>query len=230
MADFQTKKRAFDLLLTKKAGSDGSFAGYASVWGVKDTYREIVAKGAFLESLAETAAKGRKLPILWQHRSDEPIGHWDALREDDKGLYGEGTLWLEETPYARLAKRGMASDAITGLSIGYWIRSDTYDEVNRLRTLTKVDLREVSVVTDPANDEARVDTIKAKLAEGELITEREFEKLLRERGFSKADAIAIAGDGFKAWAAGAGRSHQANPDADLNDLAEAFAGFSLPKL
>lgn len=230
MAEYSTKRRAFEMTLTKKAGSDGAFSGYASVWGVKDSYREIVAKGAFLESLAETAAKGRKLPILWQHRSDEPIGHWDVLREDGKGLFGEGTLWLEETPYARLAKRGMASGAISGLSIGYFVRSDSYDEVNRLRTLTKLDLREISVVTDPANDEARVDTIKAKLAAGELITEREFGKLLRERGFSRADADALADGGFKAWAAGAGRSHQANPDADLNDLAEAFAGFSLPKL
>lgn len=229
MAEYATKRRAFEMALTKKAGSDGSFAGYASVWGVRDTYREIVAKGAFLESLAETAAKGRTLPILWQHRDAEPIGHWDVLREDEKGLYGEGTLWLDEAPYARLAQRGMASGAVSGLSIGYWIRSDTFDEVNRVRTLTKLDLREVSVVTDPANDEARVDTIKAKLAAGELITERDFGKLLRERGFSRSDADAIASDGFKAWAAGAGRSQQAsNPG--LSDLAQAFAGFSLPKL
>lgn len=229
MADFATKRRAFDMRLTKAAGSDGTFAGYASVWGVTDTYREIVAKGAFLESIADTETKGRKLPILWQHRSDEPIGQWNALREDEHGLYGEGELWLDDAPYARLAKRGMASGAISGLSIGYFVRSDTYDEVNRVRTLTKLDLREISVVTDPANDEARVDTIKAKLAAGELITEREFGKLLRERGFSRADADAIAGGGFKAWAAGAGQPQQAsNPG--LSDLAQAFAGFSLPKL
>lgn len=229
MPEFATKRRAFDMLLTKKAGSDGAFAGYASVWGVTDSYREVVAKGAFVESIADTASKGRKLPILWQHRSSEPIGEWDALREDDKGLYGEGTLWLDEAPYARLARRGMASGAISGLSIGYFVRSDTYDEVNRLRTLTKVDLREISVVTDPANDEARVDTVKAKLAAGELITEREFERLLRERGFSKADAVAIAGDGFKAWAAGAGQPHQAN-SSGIGDLAQALAGFSLPEI
>lgn len=230
MAEFATKRRGFDMLLTKKAGSDGAFAGYASVWGVTDSYREVVAKGAFVESIADTISKGRKLPILWQHRGDEPIGEWDLLREDEKGLYGEGTLWLDEAPYARLAKRGMASGAISGLSIGYFVRSDTYDEVNRLRTLTKVDLREISVVTDPANDEARVDTIKAKLAAGELITERDFGKILRERGFSRSDADAIAGGGFKAWAAGAGQPHQANNPSGIGDLTQALAGFSLPAL
>jgi uncharacterized protein len=229
MAEFSTKRRAFDMLLTKKAGSDGSFAGYASVWGVTDSYREVVAKGAFVESIADTISKGRKLPILWQHRGDEPIGEWDVLREDEKGLYGEGTLWLDEAPYARLAKRGMASGAISGLSIGYFVRSDTYDEVSRLRTLTKVDLREISVVTDPANDEARVDTIKAKLAAGEVITERDFGKILRERGLSRSDADEIASVGFKAWAAGAGRSQQAN-SSGISDLTQALAGFSLPEL
>ena len=229
MADYATKRRAFDMLLTKKAGSDGSFSGYASVWGVTDSYREIVAKGAFLESLADTASKGRKLPILWQHRSDEPIGEWDVLREDDKGLYGEGTLWLEDTTYARLAKRGMASGAITGFSIGYFVRADSYDETARIRTLTKLDLREISVVTDPANDEARVDTIKAKLAAGEPLTERDFGRILRERGLSRSDADEIALVGFRKWAAGAGQSQQAsNPGS--SDLTQALAGFSLPEL
>nr|WP_047576233.1 HK97 family phage prohead protease [Methylobacterium sp. ZNC0032] len=229
MADFATKRRAFEMRLTKAAGADGTFAGYASVWGVQDSYREIVAKGAFLESLADTEAKGRKLPILWQHRGDEPIGQWNALREDEHGLYGEGELWLHDAPYARLAKRGMASGAISGLSIGYFVRSDTYDETARVRTLTKLDLREISVVTDPANDEARVDTIKAKLAAGEPLTERDFGKILRERGFSRSDADEIALVGFRKWAAGAGQSHQANPSG-LGDLTQALAGFSLPDL
>lgn len=143
MADFATKRRAFEMRLTKAAGSDGTFAGYASVWGVTDSYREIVAKGAFLESLADTKAKGRKLPILWQHRGDEPIGQWNALREDEHGLYGEGELWLDDAPYARLAKRGMASGAISGLSIGYFVRADSFDETARVRTLAYVEEQQI---------------------------------------------------------------------------------------
>ncbi|MCE7028932.1 HK97 family phage prohead protease [Jiella avicenniae] len=224
-----TKHRAFDLSLKAKPDNAGHFSGYASVWDVVDSYREKVAPGAFVASLAETAAKGRTLPILWQHRTDEPIGQWDVLKEDQHGLYGEGTLWLDEAPYARLAKRGMGAGAITGLSVGYYVKDSSFDETTRIRTLKQVDLVEASIVTTPANDEARVDTVKAKLAAGETITEREFERLLKDRGFSRSDAAAIADGGFKAWAAGAGQPHQAT-NAGLGDLAKALAGFSLPKL
>ena len=217
-------------LSVKSIEAGGRFTGYASVWDAVDTYREKVARGAFAESLDETAAKGRKLPILWQHRTDEPIGAWTKLEEDDRGLYGEGELWLEDAPYARIAHRGLKSNAISGLSIGYYVREDAFDEKDRVRTLKKLDLREVSIVTDPALEEARVDTIKAKLAAGEKISTREFARVLRERGFSRMDADDIAAVGFKTWAAGAGRSHQANSPAELGDLAKALRGLSLPTI
>lgn len=223
-----TKHRAFDLEV-RSAKDDGTFSGYGSVWGVVDTYREVVAPGAFAESIGTLADKGRKLPVLWQHRTDEPIGQWDALREDDHGLYGEGTLWTDDAPKARVALRGLRSNAVTGLSIGFYVREDSFDEVKRIRTLKKVDLVEVSIVTNPANDEARVDTIKAALAAGDMITEREFGRLLRDRGFSRSEADEIADVGFKAWAAGAGRSRQAAPSG-LGDLAQALGTLSLPDL
>lgn len=226
--DSATKVRAFDLSI-KAIGEAGTFSGYGSVWNVVDSYRERVAPNAFADSLAELAAKGRRLPILWQHRTGEPIGVWDVLREDEYGLWGEGSLWLDDAPYARIAHRGMKAGAITGLSIGYWVRDDSFDETTRIRTLKALDLREVSIVTDPANDEARVDVVKQKLAAGETITEREFGKILRERGFSRSDADAIASVGFKAWAAGAARPRQADP-AGLSALAARLSGFSLPKL
>lgn len=222
--------RTRDLELSIKAAPDGkgNFSGYASLWGVPDLYREAVARGAFTASLAATKAKGRHLPILWQHRGAEPIGHWTELREDDRGLYGEGELWVDESPTARLARKGLATGAVTGLSIGYFVEDDSFDEAKRLRTLKQVDLREVSIVTDPALDEARVDGIKAKLAAGERITEREFERVLRERGFSRSDADVIADGGFKAWAAGAGRPRQASTPSGLGDLTRALGGLSLP--
>ena len=223
------KTRDLDLAVKAIDGASGRFSGYASVWGAVDSYRETVAPGAFAESLAATRARGRHLPILWQHRSGEPIGHWTELREDDRGLYGEGELWLDEAPYARLARKGLASGAVTGLSIGYYVQDDSFDETRRIRTLKRLDLREVSVVTDPALEEARVDTVKAKLAAGEQITEREFGRLLRDRGFSRSDADEIADVGFKAWAAGAARPRQAHPSG-LGDLARVLGSFSLPKL
>lgn len=222
------KVRDLDLSIKSKPDGKGRFSGYASVWGIPDAYRETVAPGAFADSLAATKGKGRTLPILWQHRTAEPIGQWDALQEDDHGLYGEGTLWLDDAPNARLAQRGMAAGCITGLSIGYFVQDDSFDETKRLRTLKRVDLREVSIVTDPALEDARIDSVKAKLAAGERITEREFGRVLRERGFSRSDADEIAAVGFKAWASGEGRPQATTTTAGLSDLAKALGSLSLP--
>ncbi|MCY1357986.1 phage prohead protease, HK97 family [compost metagenome] len=137
--------------------------------------------------------------MLWQHRTDEPIGDWniESLKEDDRGLFGAGGLWLDEAPYARIAYRGMRSRSITGLSIGYYVRDSSFDEKTRIRTLTKLDLVEISIVTVPANDEARTDVIKSKLAHGGLPTLPEFEQLLREAGFSKTQSAVIANRGLQ---------------------------------
>ncbi len=190
--------RAFEYDV-KSVGEKGAFSGYASVFGVVDSHNEIVAPGAFVESLAQTRAKGRSLPVLWQHRVGEPIGDWkmESLKEDAHGLFGDGQLWLDDAPYARIAQRGMASRSITGLSIGYYVRKSSYDEKTKLRTLQQLDLVEISVVTTPANDDARIETVKSKLAHGGLPTLPEFEQLLREAGFSKTQAAVIANRGLK---------------------------------
>lgn len=214
--------RSFDYDV-KAANDDGTFSGYGSVFGVIDSYNEIVAPGAFAASLAETKGKGRSLPVLWQHRSGEPIGDWDmsTLIEDSYGLKGDGQLWLEEAPYARIAHRGMKSRAITGLSIGYFVRDESYDQKTGIVTLKRLDLVEISIVTTPANDEARIDAIKAKLAHGGLPSLPEFEHYLREAGFSKTQATVIAGRGLKHLLE---RSDSARDTA--TDVAKALAGFS----
>lgn len=192
------KYRSFDYDV-KAVSDDGLFSGYGSVFGVVDSNNEVVAPGAFLESIADLKAKGRSLPVLWQHRTGEPIGSWsmDTLKEDAKGLFGDGELWLADAPYARIAMRGMKSRSITGLSIGYYVRESSFDEKTRIRTLTKLDLVEISIVTVPANDEARTDTIKSKLAHGGLPSLKEFELLLREAGFSKNQSTVIANRGLQ---------------------------------
>lgn len=186
-----------DFALDIKAVTDtGSFKGYGSVFGVVDSYQEIVAAGAFTECLAALAERKRKLPILWQHRSDQPLGAYDVLREDATGLWVEGTLLKDAVRQASEAYALMSAGVVTGLSIGYWIRESSYDEKTGIRTLTKLDLEEVSLVTFPANDEARIDAVKFKLAHGGLPTIREFEGILRDAGFSKSQAAAIASRGY----------------------------------
>lgn len=189
------KVRDFDFDV-KAVKDDGSFNGYGSVFGVVDSYKEVVAPGAFTESLAELQAKGRPVPILWQHRSGEPIGAWTNLREDDHGLWGDGQILLDAGAMEKRAYAHMKARTVTGLSIGYWVRESSYDEKTGIRTLSKLDLVEISLVTFPANDDARVEAVKFKLAHGELPTEREMEKFLREAGFSKTRAAGVVAHGL----------------------------------
>jgi HK97 family phage prohead protease len=222
------KTRAFDFRV-KAIEDSGAFAGYVSVYEEIDFYRERVAKGAFNESLASRAAKGRKFPILFQHNHADPIGTWTKLEEDERGLYGEGQLWLEEAPTARVVHRGMKDGAIDGLSIGYFEVPGAwaFDEEERVRTLTKVNLIEASVVVSPANDAARIDAVKAKLAAGEEISLREFESVLREKGFSRSEAAAIAASGFKSFIRR--ESDQARSPA-VADIVQRINGFTFPKI
>ncbi|MBO9859387.1 HK97 family phage prohead protease [Xanthomonas sp. A1809] len=194
--DATLKIRDFDLSV-KAVSDDGLFSGYGSVFGTVDSYREVVAPGAFAESLAEIKAKGRPVPVLWQHRSGEPIGVYSALSEDSHGLKVEGQLIIDGVARAKEAHALMKAGAVSGLSIGYYVREDSWDEKERVRLLKKVDLVEISLVTFPANDDARVDAIKSKLAHGSLPTLPEFEQILREAGFSKSQAAVIANRGLK---------------------------------
>lgn len=139
----------------KAVSEDGLFSGYGSVFGVIDSYKEVVAPGAFSESLSQ-----RTPALLWQHRSGEPIGVYSALREDQTGLYVEGKLALKTARGAE-AYELLKMGAISGLSIGFVTRDDSYDRVTGIRTLKKVDLWEVSLVTFPANDAARVSGVKS---------------------------------------------------------------------
>lgn len=219
------KIRDFDLNI-KAVKPDGFFSGYGSVFGVVDSYKEIVAAGAFTDTLADRKAKKRPIPVLWQHRTDAPLGVYEKVEEDDHGLYVEGRLLTRDVALAREAHALMDAGAITGLSIGYWTRESSYDEKTGIRTLTKLDLEEVSIVTMPANDDARVEAVKLKLAHGGLPTLPEFERLLRDAGFSRTQAATVAAHGLKHLLRDAG--DEANTNAA--SLIDALRGLSLPKI
>jgi HK97 family phage prohead protease len=167
----------------KSVKDDGTFSGYGSVFGVVDSYQEIVAPGAFTESL-----QSRMPSLLWQHRSGEPIGVWPSVKEDNIGLQVEGKLALKTARGAE-AYELLKMGAISGLSIGFMTREDSYDKLTGIRTLKKVDLWEVSLVTFPANDSARVSQVKSIES---IQTYAAAEAHLRESGgFSKREAVAI---------------------------------------
>jgi HK97 family phage prohead protease len=146
-------------LRVKALGGDGIFTGYASVFGELDQQNEIVTAGAFTRTLAKWRRQNRTPALLWMHDPTQPIGIWQSIREDSSGLLVEGRLAL------RTQKGGEAYEllklgALTGLSIGYRVVTSQIDAKRKARLLTDVDLFEVSLVTFPANEAARVSEVK----------------------------------------------------------------------
>ena len=181
----------------KSVSETGVFSGYGSVFHNEDSYGDVVRPGAFKKSLAEWAKKGRLPPMLWQHDRREPIGVFAKMVEDEKGLFVEGRLLIDDIPQARAAYALLKEKALGGMSIGYREILIEQDHDEKVTNLLELDLWEVSVVTFPANEEATVDSVKSALAGGGLPTLPEFEKFLRDAGFSKSQSVAIASHGLR---------------------------------
>jgi HK97 family phage prohead protease len=163
------------------------FGGYASVFNVADSEADVVVPGAFTDVLGTTPM------MFFNHRYlDVPIGRWLAVEEDTKGLKVQGEL----TPGNYMADAVHAAfkhGTITGLSIGYRVAPGGSQTVGGKRYLKKFKaLPEISVVTNPANDDARVDLTSIKSAIDEMQTIEQFESFLREvGGFSKQATLAV---------------------------------------
>jgi hypothetical protein len=172
-----------DLDLKKEPDQDGTFEGYGAVFGNVDSDSDIIAPGAFAKSLSV-----RKPKMLWQHDPNEPIGIWDELAEDEHGLRVKGRV-LKDVRRGAEAMALYKAGAISGLSIGFRTISAEPEANGSVRRLTEVDLWEISAVTFPSNPKANVTAAKSD-------TIREFETALRDAGFSRAEAKAIAARGF----------------------------------
>ncbi|MGF1503114.1 MAG: HK97 family phage prohead protease [Paracoccaceae bacterium] len=162
----ETKFVRLDQLLDPDAAEAGRLKGYASLFGVPDQSGDVVAPGAFRASLARLSAEGRRVKFLWQHDPAQPIGIWDKVREDERGLYVKGRL-VTEVSRAREAACLIEAGALDGLSIGYRTVMAQRDEQGR-RLLTELDLWEVSVVTFPMLPQARIGA-KAEAREDDIL-------------------------------------------------------------
>lgn len=189
------KVRNFALEI-KAIDEKGAFSGYGSVYDTIDAYNERVAKGAFATSLKRWEGKGRLPPILWQHDPRQPVGPFTLMREDDRGLYVEGQLLVDEVEKAREARALMRAKAVDGLSIGFDVDKFEYDKEEQIMTLTQIDLWEVSIVTFPANEDARIESVKSLLSEGKMPSLSEFERILCDAGFTRRQAKTIVGQGY----------------------------------
>ena len=193
-----TKQRLDIPLKIKSVSESGEFEGYGSVFGVKDSYDDIVVPGAFSNSLARWKEKGAWPAMLWQHKMDEPIGVYAEMQEDDVGLYLKGKLLIDDDPLAKRAHAHMKAGSITGLSIGYMLKDWEYDRAKEAWMLKELDLWEVSLVTFPANDEARISDVKSAFARGETPSPKSIERVLRDVGLSRSQAKAFMAEGYGA--------------------------------
>jgi HK97 family phage prohead protease len=136
---------------------DGSIEGYASLFGEVDAARDMVMPGAFAQTLK---ARGlRRIPMLFQHDPSEPIGIWLDLKEDFRGLRARGRL-IPDVRRARELLSLLRAGAVDGLSIGYRTVRGAIDPKTRVRRLHQVDLWEISIVTFPLLNGARVSAVK----------------------------------------------------------------------
>ena len=182
-------EQKFAALDFKNITQDGGFEGYASLFHEKDMGGDMVMPGAFANSLAKRGVKGIRL--LFQHDPAQPIGVWQEIKEDGRGLYVRGQL-LPDVAKAQEVLSLMREGALDGLSIGFrTVRGKRAR--NGIRRLYEIDLWEISIVTFPMLPAARVVRVKS----GALPTIREFERwLVRDAGFTRSQARSVIKSGY----------------------------------
>jgi HK97 family phage prohead protease len=185
---------------------EGTFEGYGAITGNVDSYGDVIEKGAFKDTLRAWEDKGKYPPMLLQHGGGMfggnaedllPVGKYTSMEENSKGLKVTGELFALGTEKGQYIYEGLKAGSLDGLSIGYiakkWVAGSKAGEPRR--KLQAIDLKELSIVTFPANDRALIGNVKASR---DIKTIRDFEGFLRDAGFSNAAAKAIAASGFKA--------------------------------
>lgn len=222
-------KKTAPLLEIKALKDTGEIEGYGSTFGGQpDAYGDVIAAGAYAESLAAHKARGTMPKMFWQHNSGEPIGKWIAASEDGHGLLLKGQLNMD-VQRGREAHALLKAGDIDGLSIGYRIKDKGFsvDAETGVWTLENLDLREVSVVSIGANENAVVSSVKAakaahdlmeKLKAGDQLSAREFETWLKGLGFSNSQAERAARLHLK------GQGDPANADDPRLALLQALRG------
>lgn len=184
------------------------FKGYASTYDL-DQGGDIIVKGAFAKSLAANASR---VKVLWQHKTDVPIGKPMVMREDDRGLYVEAKI--SDTTTGRDAMTLLRDGVIDSMSIGYIVGDSEYKD-DGVRVIKELDLFEFSLVSYPMNEKAVITAVKG-------LDVREIERVLREAGLSKSQAAKIAAAGVKSLREA---GDEVKLDAELKELQDAIANF-----
>ena len=200
------KRAPFEFKFVEGDGAPaGTFAGYGAVFDNKDDYGDVIRQGAFASTLAQAKASGRMPKMLLNHgglpwggqtaESLLPVGAWDHLAEDSRGLEAKGRLINLDTESGKRLYGAMKEGQLDGLSITYIARDfarGTKSSEPR-RSITGLDLIELGPVTFPANGLATIGEMKGRLPDITFI-----ERLLRDAGgLSRTEAKALLSEGFK---------------------------------
>jgi HK97 family phage prohead protease len=168
----------------------GLIEGYGAIFSNVDSFGDVIARGAFKETLAGWKRQGKLPPMLLQHggffnaEDDIPIGKWTHMAEDEKGLIVRGRLINLDTEQGKRVYGAIREKVFDGLSIGYRAKEFSLGTKpsDPRRTLNKVELVEVSLVTFPANDQARILNAKSVLGV------RHLERAIRALGYTRSQA------------------------------------------
>lgn len=204
--------------LEAKATPEGLIEGYASLFGERDQGGDVVQAGAYTKSLASLAGANRRVKMLWQHDPSQPIGVWDEVKEDSRGLWVKGRI-LTAVEKGREVLALIKEGAIDGLSIGYRTVNAVRGAKGE-RLLTELDIWEVSMVTFPMLQSAKIENYKAvsDLGPDDF---RDIEASFRMKGLSRSDAVKAV-SGLKDWlqrdAGDAGKSARDERDTAITDL------------
>ena len=175
----------------------GQFEGHGAVFGNIDLDGDIIVKGAFKKTLREHENNGTLPQMFWMHQADQVPGKWLEMREDDVGLFAKGELL--PTTLGKDMKILLDAKAARGLSVGF-ITRDADWRADGVRVIKEIDLVETSLVSLAANPLAKVESVSKSVrlsAAGEYVPlPREFEKTLRDGGYSRRVAKQLTGKVF----------------------------------
>jgi len=187
----------------------GAFDGYASTYGNIDSDGDIIVSGAFNESCQNKPI----IKLLYQHDRSQVLGIGE-IRSDSMGLFLQGKLNLD-VEKAREVRSLMKQGALDSMSVGFMVENYEndveYKDGNRF--FKRAEVKEVSIVTFPANSQALINSVKNEKNIANM-TIKEFEELLRDSGFSRKQSMLIASKGF--------RSLQQSESVDVDDVTLKF--------
>jgi HK97 family phage prohead protease len=161
MTDANTFNYKFALEKTDGAEVKPGFIKGIATTPKLDTYDDIIAVGAFEASIKDRGVSGpRAVKMLAQHDTRNVIGNWLMLKYEGEKLMCEGQIDVENTKGAEYYSH-VKKDQIGSLSVGFTTQTRQYDEETNVRTIIKGDLREISLVTFPANEDAVITQVKS---------------------------------------------------------------------